>query len=145
MTKEQSFISHSPEQTLAFGEKIARKLKPGSVLLLEGDLGSGKTTFVKGLARGLGIKDVAEVKSPTFVIMHIYKTRLPLYHFDLYRLEGGADLDAIGFQDFLNDPEAVACVEWAERAGKEAPDSSYRFYFSVTPDLGRKIRWTAPE
>lgn len=145
MTKQQSFTSHSPEQTLAFGEKIARKLKPGSVLLLEGDLGSGKTTFVKGLARGLGIKDISEVKSPTFVIMHIYKTRLPIYHFDLYRLEGVADLDAIGFQDFLNDPKAVACVEWAERAGDDVPAASYRFYFSVTPEQGRLIRWTDPE
>lgn len=129
---------------MAFGEKIARQLKPGSVLLLEGDLGSGKTTFVKGLARGLGIRDVSEVKSPTFVIMHIYKTKPPLYHFDLYRLEGGADLDSIGFQDFLNDPQAVACVEWAERAGRDVPESSYRFRFSVTPDQHREIRWSAP-
>lgn len=143
--KEQSFLSHSPEQTLAFGEKIARKLKPGSVLLLEGDLGSGKTTFVKGLARGLGMRDISEVKSPTFVIMHIYKTRVPIYHFDLYRLEGGADLDAIGFQDFLNDPEAVACVEWAERAGSDVPEGSYRFRFAVTPDQGRSIRWVEPK
>ncbi len=130
---------------MAFAEKLAHSIKPGAVLLLHGDLGSGKTTFVKGLARGLGLKNTAEVKSPTFVIMHVYKTRVPLYHFDLYRLEGGADLEAIGFQDFLNDPSAIACVEWAERAAGNAPRASYRFYFEVTPGRHRAIRWVKPE
>lgn len=143
--REQSFISRSPKETLAFAEKLARRIKPGAVLLLHGDLGAGKTTFVKGLAKGLGVKDASEVKSPTFVIMHVYKTRIPLYHFDLYRLEKGADLDGIGFQDFLNDPAAIACVEWAERADGDVPRDSYRFYFEVTPDHHRAIRWVEPE
>ncbi|MBU3760129.1 MAG: tRNA (adenosine(37)-N6)-threonylcarbamoyltransferase complex ATPase subunit type 1 TsaE [Candidatus Omnitrophica bacterium] len=142
--KIRRLTTRSPEETLLFGAKIGRKLKPGDVLLLEGDLGAGKTTFVKGVARGLGLRDVSAVKSPTFVIMHIYETKPPLYHFDLYRIASNSDLDVFGFQDFLNDPQAVACVEWAERAGQDLPVSCYRFSFRMTKGNLREIVWSSP-
>ena len=90
-------------------------LKPGTVIALVGGLGTGKTTFVKGLALGLGVRDVREVKSPTFVIFHIYKARLPLYHFDLYRLDKQVDAETIGMDEYLDDPNAISVVEWADR------------------------------
>ncbi len=107
--------TNSPQQTIECGSNLGRTLKPGTIIALTGQLGSGKTTFVKGLALGLGVKSDREVKSPTFVIMHIYHGRLPLYHFDLYRLDESQDLQEIGFEDYLCDPNAVSVVEWAER------------------------------
>lgn len=115
MKPKQSFASHSASETIACGRKLARRLAPGTVVALTGDLGSGKTTLVKGIASGLGVRDRRQVHSPTFVIFHIYKGRFPLYHFDLYRLEKESDLDAIGIDEFLSDPSAVSVIEWADR------------------------------
>ena len=112
---KQTWETHAPEETIACGERIAQMLTPGMNVALDGDLGSGKTTLIKGIARGLGLLDAAQVKSPTFVIFHIYKAEVPIYHFDLYRLNDESDLDAIGFDEFLADPEAISVVEWAGR------------------------------
>lgn len=111
----EQWTTHSARETIKRAAKIGKSLKPGMVVALKGNLGAGKTTFVKGLALGLGVKSEREVKSPTFVILHIYKGRLPLYHFDLYRLDGPSDLDALGMEDFLGDPQAVSVIEWPER------------------------------
>jgi len=115
MKQKQIFASHSAAETIACGRKLARRLVPGTVVALTGNLGSGKTTLVKGIASGLGVGDRRQVHSPTFVIFHIYKGRFPLYHFDLYRLERESDLDAIGVDEFLSDPTAVSVIEWADR------------------------------
>lgn len=122
-------------------EKFARILKPGDVIGLEGNLGSGKTVFVRGLAQGLGLLRPATVKSPTFVIMHIYPAKIPVYHFDLYRMEKVRDLEAIGFDDFLSDPGAVACIEWADRGADFFPVYSYRIRFDVVGERTRRIRF----
>lgn len=119
--------------------KFAKKIKPGTVILLEGDLGSGKTTFVKGLTEGLGIKRSESVTSPTFVIMRIYKGKIPVYHFDLYRLESEAELEAIGFDEFVNDVNAVTCVEWPEKAGNLLPSQALRVQLKVTGENDRTI------
>ena len=108
-----STISHSPAETFAFGAQIAATLHSGAVLALCGDLGAGKTQFVKGLAAGLGIP--TEVTSPTFTLLHEYTGgRLPLFHFDCYRLASDDELLRLGFDDYL-DAGGVLAIEWAEK------------------------------
>lgn len=139
-TIPSEFISKSREETIAFAKAFAKNLKPGQVLALEGGLGSGKTTFIKGIALGLGLQKQDEVKSPTFVVMHVYPTRVPLYHFDLYRMESPGELEAIGFEDFINDSQAISCVEWAEKAGDLLPETVYHIQLKVVDENSRKIR-----
>jgi tRNA threonylcarbamoyladenosine biosynthesis protein TsaE len=108
-----TLISHSPAETEALGERFGRVAQSGWVLGLSGDLGAGKTQFVKGLARGLGIG--ARVHSPTFSLINVYEGgRLTLYHIDLYRLENTEQILAAGLQEYLN-PAGVTVIEWAER------------------------------
>jgi tRNA threonylcarbamoyladenosine biosynthesis protein TsaE len=137
--KKGTVTTFSTQETIEFAKGLARELKPGSVLCLEGQLGSGKTTFIKGLAEGLGLKRPEQVKSPTFVLMHIYKARTPLYHFDCYRLDSLEELENIGFSDFVNDPHAISCVEWAEKAGHLIPDSARRIHFKILGTSKRSI------
>ncbi|NQT22624.1 MAG: tRNA (adenosine(37)-N6)-threonylcarbamoyltransferase complex ATPase subunit type 1 TsaE, partial [Candidatus Omnitrophica bacterium] len=99
--KSKVVISHSPGETLKAGEELAKKLKPGSFVALTGDLGSGKTIFTKGIAKGLGVKDFKYVNSPTFVILKKHNGRIPLYHFDIYRLDSGGDLDSVGYEEYF--------------------------------------------
>jgi tRNA threonylcarbamoyladenosine biosynthesis protein TsaE len=111
------FISHSPAETEALGEKFGRLARRGTVFALSGDLGAGKTQFVKGLARGLGIS--ARVHSPTFTLVNEYGGgRLKLFHLDLYRLETPAQILSAGVEEFLS-PDGVAVIEWAERIANE--------------------------
>jgi len=132
--------THSPEETIQFAKAFAKEVTPGSVLCLEGRLGSGKTTFIKGLAMGLGLKNAdREVKSPTFVLMHIYPTQTPLYHFDCYRLEGEQELEDIGFEEFIRDPKGISCVEWAEKASHLIPAHAVHLKFETLGENDRKI------
>ena len=106
------FITHSPEETEKIGEALAKSLQPGTVLAYRGDLGAGKTAFTRGLARGLGCKKT--VTSPTYTIVNEYLGgRLPLFHFDMYRLASSDDLWDIGWEDYL-EREGVCAVEWSE-------------------------------
>lgn len=106
------YITHSPEETEAIGEKLAKNLAPGTVLAYRGDLGAGKTAFTRGLARGLGYRD--SVTSPTYTIVNEYLGgRLPLFHFDMYRLASDDDLWDIGWEDYL-ERGGVCAVEWSE-------------------------------
>jgi tRNA threonylcarbamoyladenosine biosynthesis protein TsaE len=106
-------ISHSPFETEALGEQFGRAAQPGWVVALSGDLGAGKTQFVRGMARGLGIS--SRVHSPTFTLVAEYTGgRLNLFHLDLYRLETAGDILSAGIEDFLQ-PDGVAVIEWAER------------------------------
>jgi tRNA threonylcarbamoyladenosine biosynthesis protein TsaE len=108
-----TFISHSPAETESFGEKFGHAAERGLVLALSGDLGAGKTQFVKGFAYGLGIS--ARVHSPTFTLVNEYGGgRLKLFHLDLYRLETPAQILSAGIGEFLS-PDGVAVIEWAER------------------------------
>ncbi len=121
MKTARRFVTNSEEATRAVAREIAGELAAGAVVLLSGDLGAGKTAFVRGLADGLGI-DPEDVTSPTFTLVHEYRAgRLPLVHVDLYRLDS-ADLDEIGL-----DPElagrGVVAVEWAERLTRILPDA----------------------
>ena len=106
------FITNAPEETEALGEKLAKLLRPGTVLAYLGDLGAGKTAFTRGLARGLGCRET--VTSPTYTIVNEYLGgRLPLFHFDMYRLTSSDDLWDIGWEDYL-DRQGVCAVEWSE-------------------------------
>ncbi len=113
-------ISKSPEETAKLGEKIGEFLPSGVVICLYGDLGAGKTLFVQNLAKGLGIDE--DVTSPTFNIMNVYEGRLPLYHFDLYRLEQEYELEDIGFYDYVDDPAGPVVIEWADKFADSLPD-----------------------
>ena len=112
------YLTHNEIETEALGETLARRLGPGDVVAYRGDLGAGKTAFTRGLARGLGC--TGRVTSPTFTIVNEYEGRLPLFHFDLYRLEGEDALYDIGWEDYLA-RGGVCAVEWSERAEAALP------------------------
>ena len=106
------FITNSPMETEKVGEALGKVLKPGTILAYEGDLGAGKTAFTRGLARGLGATE--QVTSPTYTIVNEYLSgRMPLFHFDMYRLASADDLWDIGWEDYL-DRNGVCAVEWSE-------------------------------
>ena len=108
----QTIITHSPEETRALGERLARLLQPGAVVAFTGDLGAGKTAFISGMAQGLDIPE--RVTSPTFTIVNEYEGgRLPLFHFDMYRLSSSDELFDIGWEDYLV-RGGVCAVEWSE-------------------------------
>ena len=139
------FTTQSEEETLRLAERLGKTLRSGTVVALTGEIGSGKTTFIKGLCRGLGVKARDEVKSPTFVLLHIYAGRFPVRHFDLYRLEKEAELDAIGFDEFISDPKTVALVEWADRAPARIPKDSLWIELRITGQHSRRISVGKPK
>lgn len=106
--------SESPEETQRIGFEIGRSLKIPAVILLRGSLGAGKTTLTRGIAQGIGVQDTSLVNSPSFTLVNVYQGICPIYHVDLYRLEGARDLYSIGLDDFLGN-EGVTIVEWSER------------------------------
>ena len=117
-------VTNSPEETEALGEMLAGRLEPGTVIAFTGDLGAGKTAFVRGLARGLGITE--RVTSPTFTIVNEYEEgRLPLFHFDMYRLGSADELFDIGWEDYLM-RGGVCAVEWSENVADALEDGCLR-------------------
>ena len=115
------FLSHSTAETEAAGEALARRPRPGTVLAYQGGLGMGKTAFTRGLARGLGCED--RVTSPTFTIVNEYEGRIPLFHFDMYRLPDADALFDIGWEDYLG-RGGVCAVEWSERVEDALPEDT---------------------
>ena len=133
----QRFITNSPEETEALGARLARALEPGAVVAFTGDLGAGKTAFVRGLARGLGIRD--RVTSPTFTIVNEYEGgRLPLFHFDLYRLGSADELFDIGWEDYLA-RGGVCAVEWSERMEELLEPGTIRVDLRRGEDESRRV------
>ena len=116
--------TRSPAETEALAAELAARLEPGDVVLVSGELGAGKTTFVRGAARALGVEE--PVVSPTFTIGRRYAGRHPVAHLDLYRLEGGLSGEEPGLLDDYLTPDAVAFVEWPELAGAELPQLAAR-------------------
>ena len=115
------FITNSPLETEKVGEALGKCLQPGTILAYEGDLGAGKTAFTRGLARGLGAKE--QVTSPTYTIVNEYLSgRMPLFHFDMYRLRSADDLWDIGWEDYL-DRGGVCAVEWSENVAEAMEDA----------------------
>ena len=111
MANPEAVTTHSEDETFALGARVAKTLQPGTFVLLHGDLGAGKTAFVRGMAAGLGANP-EDVSSPTFVLIQHYKGRTPLVHVDLYRLESSA-VDDLGLEELASG--AVVAIEWAER------------------------------
>jgi tRNA threonylcarbamoyladenosine biosynthesis protein TsaE len=120
MGSPEVFTTSSEQETFALGQKLAATLGAGTFVLLHGDLGAGKTAFVRGMAAGLDANP-DEVSSPTFVLIQHYKGRTPLVHVDLYRLESGAAVDDLGLEEMADG--AVVAVEWAERLPRSIEDS----------------------
>jgi len=111
-------VTHSPDETILLGRELAAHLQPPCVVLLEGDLGAGKTTLVKGIVAGLGAAGENEVTSPSFTLVHEYGSEGRVYHADLYRIEGARDLATLGLEEFA---AATVLVEWGEKLGDDAP------------------------
>lgn len=108
------FVSVSPEETIKIGRHLASQLRPPILILLSGELGSGKTTITKGIVSGLGVATEDEVTSPTFTLIHLFRNHIRVYHVDLYRVDGFHDLESLGLEDAFNEP-AVVIIEWPER------------------------------
>lgn len=137
------FVSHSPAQTEQIGRQLAARLTPGSVVALYGGLGMGKTAFVRGLASGLGV-DAQEVSSPTFALVHEHQGRLPLFHFDMYRVSGWDDLESTGFFDYLQRGGIVA-LEWSENVEEALPEDAIHVAIAPGEGLDDRIITIVPD
>jgi tRNA threonylcarbamoyladenosine biosynthesis protein TsaE len=120
VTRLAERVTRSPEETVAFGRELAVHLRPPCLVLLEGELGSGKTTLAKGIVAGLGAAGEDEVSSPSFTLVHEYGSTGKVYHADLYRIEGPRDLATLGLEDLV-DQATTVLVEWGEKLGDNAP------------------------
>ncbi|MBR5223962.1 MAG: tRNA (adenosine(37)-N6)-threonylcarbamoyltransferase complex ATPase subunit type 1 TsaE [Clostridia bacterium] len=133
----QKFISHSPEDTEKIGENLGQTINNGCVIAFRGGLGMGKTCFTRGLAKGLGAND--DVTSPTFALINEYLSgRIPLYHFDMYRVSGWEDLYSTGFFDYIENGGVIA-AEWSENIENALPDNTIYVTINKIDDNTREI------
>lgn len=135
---EKEIISFSEEDTFSAGLNLSNRMRGGELIGIEGDLGAGKTIFVKGLAAGLSVDWKADVDSPTFKIINTYSGRYVFHHIDLYRLSSVEDIIGIGLFD-LFDPGSVICIEWAERLNPLNISFNYYIKIDITNNETRKI------
>jgi tRNA threonylcarbamoyladenosine biosynthesis protein TsaE len=131
-------VTRSPEETVLFGREMAVHLKPPCLVLLEGDLGAGKTTLVKGIVAGLGAASEDEVTSPSFTLVHEYGSAGRVFHADLYRVEGERDLATLGLDD-LSSQAATVLVEWGEKLGDNVPKPCIKIRMEHQGDDCRRI------
>jgi len=136
ITRHCSLVTHSPEETVNFGRELAKEVRPPCLVLLEGELGSGKTTLVKGILGSLASVPEDEVTSPSFTLVHEYGAEAKVYHVDLYRLDGARDLATLGLDDLLGQ-DATVLVEWGEKFGEDVPRPCVRIRLE---HLGRDER-----
>ncbi len=137
MSLKLDIVSHSEKQTLTLATRLAPHLRRPDVVILSGELGSGKTLFVRGLALALKI-DEQLVHSPSFTMVNEYPGRYPLFHFDLYRLTDPSELYELGWDDYLQ-REGLVVIEWGEKAGDLIPDVYYRICFTIVGEYRRRI------
>ncbi len=148
--REEIFITNSYGETQKLGEDFAKKLQGGDVIALYGELGSGKTTFAQGLARGLGIKQ--RIISPTFVIVREYKLKTQkskvkttiknsklFYHVDLYRIESSKEIEGLGLQEIISGRQNIVAIEWAEKIKELLPKERIDIYFEYIDEQKRRI------
>jgi len=137
----KKIITHSYLETEEFALKFAKEVKPGDVIALYGELGSGKTTFTKGLAKGLGITN--RVTSPTFVLMKDYdlpsKNNSKLHHLDLYRLDSSDDIKSLNLNELVNQEANIFVIEWAEKASQEELKNAIKIRFNIIDENTREI------
>ena len=137
-----SIITHNEDETAAMGRKLGNLLKAGDFIALNGELGSGKTCFVRGVASALRVDPIQPVTSPTYSLLHIHNGRLPLYHFDLYRLSKGEEIEQLGFSEYFYG-EGVSIVEWADRLCSEMPEECLTITFFHLGEEERRIDFAA--
>ena len=141
MTRE--IITHSPEETIAFGRTLAQWLAPPKLVLLRGDLGAGKTTLVKGIAAGFEAAEEDDVTSPTFTLVHEYRgPRANLYHIDLYRVDTPRELETLGLDD-LRSSGSVLLIEWGEKFPRLVSERDVEISLEREGESGRRILITA--
>jgi tRNA threonylcarbamoyladenosine biosynthesis protein TsaE len=134
---EMLTVTNSAAETRALGERLASGLQPGDTVILEGELGTGKSELARGIARGLGVTET--VTSPSFTILNVYESgRCPLYHFDWYRLESEEELYELGMDEYLGG-DGIAVVEWAERCPDAVPEDCIRIRLEATGEETRQI------
>ena len=133
-----TFKSAGVDETTRFGERLGMLLSPGDIIALNGELGAGKTTLVKGIVRGLGVTDMRAVKSPTFALVHKYEGRIPIYHFDAYRLEDGEEMLNIGSDEMIYG-DGVALVEWANKVLECLPEEYLKITLIAVSENERSI------
>ncbi|MCX7785187.1 MAG: tRNA (adenosine(37)-N6)-threonylcarbamoyltransferase complex ATPase subunit type 1 TsaE [candidate division WOR-3 bacterium] len=133
------YITESSEETIELGKNIGTLLKPGDIIAFYGELGSGKTTMIKGICLGLGVKEQDIVKSPSFIMINEYQGRLPIYHIDLYRTKNLEEILSIGLDDYLYG-NGICLIEWAEKAESELPQNITKVTLEVLGENKRKIR-----
>ena len=138
MTDAVHVLSKKREDTIELARLFSGTLKQGDCIALDGDLGSGKTVFVKGLASGLGMKKTHYVNSPTFVIMHKYPTRPPLFHFDAYRIEEIDEMYELGYREYFYG-KGVTAIEWARTIQPLLPDNRFSVTMKITSSGNRSI------
>jgi tRNA threonylcarbamoyladenosine biosynthesis protein TsaE len=144
--EKTTVVTRNFKETQKLGFEFANKLKGGSVVALHGNLGSGKTTFVQGLAKGLGIEK--HLISPTFIIMRTYEPGFKIkdlrfknfYHVDLYRIESERDIGGLGLLEIINDPENIVVIEWPEKIEKVLPKDRVDIFFEYIQDDKRMIQ-----
>lgn len=135
--EQREFVTNSVAETESFAESLAKSFTGGEVLLLHGDLGAGKTHFVKGLAKGLGVTEI--VTSPTFALHNSYEGRFTLNHFDFYRIEDSEEVAILGLDEFFYDKHAVAAIEWSENVKDLLPKHCVKITIDKLGDNTRKI------
>jgi tRNA threonylcarbamoyladenosine biosynthesis protein TsaE len=136
------FISRSPAETRRLAERLGRLLKGGEVFALSGDLGAGKTCFIQGLAKGVGVRE-SYLPSPTFIFLQRYEGRLTLYHADLYRIERPSDAEGLGLLECF-DEKSVVAVEWAEKAIDYLPESRITIKIENRGEKERRLEFDVP-
>lgn len=136
MTKELSFLTKDADETALLGEKLAKIIKPSDLIFLQGDLGSGKTTFMRGFLRGLNF--TGKVKSPSYTLLEQYELELTINHFDLYRFKDQREWDDAGFNEFINSND-INVIEWPEKAVDVIPTSDLTIFFAYLDDKKRNI------
>lgn len=134
--------TYSPQETKQLGEKLGRQIQTGTVIALFGDLGSGKTVFVQGLAQGLSVPDSYYITSPSYTLINEYPGRHTLFHVDLYRIDNPVDFEEIGLHEILYNNGVVA-IEWADRLNEDLPAEYLNIQLEIASDDSRKIYLTA--
>ncbi len=133
-------VTRNEAETRAIGEKLGSMLGPGDFVALYGDLGAGKTRFAQGVARGVGVDPNVHITSPTYTILNEYNGNYPFYHFDLYRLDGDADITELGFDEYFHGG-GVCLVEWADRLASGFPEQHLKVYFYFESEDSRRIEF----
>lgn len=135
---DKVFRTESPEETQTLGEELGKKLKPGHVIALIGDLGTGKTCLTQGIARGVGLAQNEVVNSPSYILINEYNGNIPIYHIDLYRIESSEEIAELGLGEYVNG-DGICIIEWADRMENTLPDTCIKVHISWEDENSRSI------